>query len=178
MKRDSLNTLSAFSLPDGYSIRLFQGMRDANFWIAVSGDANPGKKINRKLFGREFGRDPDELFRRMLFLFHGTVPVGTCTAWYDELYQRQEFGRIHWLSIAPSYRGMGLGRALVSSAVNRMVILGHTAGYLSVDSDETAAINLFLSIGFRPWLQKTGDPVAWNDLLGSMTVELNKVFAE
>jgi ribosomal protein S18 acetylase RimI-like enzyme len=57
--------------------------------------------------------------------------------------------RLHMLGIHPRHRGRGLGRSLLFSALTRLREEGWEEVELTVDSENTAARRLYLSLGFR-----------------------------
>jgi ribosomal protein S18 acetylase RimI-like enzyme len=58
-------------------------------------------------------------------------------------------GAIQNLGVVPSYRGIGLGRALVYRALVGFQISGLQRAYLEVTAENNAAVALYRSLGFR-----------------------------
>jgi len=58
-------------------------------------------------------------------------------------------GAIQNLGVIPSYRGIGLGRALVHRALAGFQEAGLGRAYLEVTAENNAAVQLYRSLGFR-----------------------------
>lgn len=58
-------------------------------------------------------------------------------------------GWISIIAVAEAFRGRGIGRALTMRAAKRLFALGATDAGLSTDSDNAAAIRLYVSLGFK-----------------------------
>jgi GNAT superfamily N-acetyltransferase len=58
-------------------------------------------------------------------------------------------GAIQNVGVIPSYRGLGLGRALVHQALQGFVQAGLSRAYLEVTAENRAAVHLYRSLGFR-----------------------------
>ena len=58
-------------------------------------------------------------------------------------------GAIQNLGVIPSYRGIGLGRALVHRALAGFQEAGLHRAYLEVTAENNAAVQLYRSLGFR-----------------------------
>ena len=65
-------------------------------------------------------------------------------------YAHLEFERKHWFGIyvAPSFRGLGLGKMLWLSIKNYALETGVGLVYLTVDNDNKIAINMYKKMGF------------------------------
>lgn len=58
-------------------------------------------------------------------------------------------GAIQNVGVIPSYRGLGLGRALVDRALAGFIQAGLERAYLEVTAENRAAVQLYRSLGFR-----------------------------
>jgi GNAT superfamily N-acetyltransferase len=58
-------------------------------------------------------------------------------------------GAIQNIGVIPSYRGIGLGRALVHQALNGFQQAGLRRAYLEVTAENNAAVQLYRSLGFH-----------------------------
>jgi putative acetyltransferase len=63
------------------------------------------------------------------------------------------------LYVRPAYRGTGLGRELASRIVEEGRCLGYAAMRLDTSSDMTAAISVYISLGFAPIARYNNDPL-------------------
>jgi len=58
-------------------------------------------------------------------------------------------GAVQNVGVIPSYRGLGLGRALVDQALAGFVRAGLKRAYLEVTAENRGAVQLYHSLGFR-----------------------------
>jgi len=58
-------------------------------------------------------------------------------------------GRIYMLGVSPDYRNRGVGRKLLLSALTRLKSMGREIVHMTVDSQNTAAVSLYSSLGFK-----------------------------
>jgi ribosomal protein S18 acetylase RimI-like enzyme len=62
---------------------------------------------------------------------------------------RGPIGAIQNLGVVPSYRGLGLGRALVRKALEGFYEAGLRRAYLEVTAENSSAVLLYRGVGFR-----------------------------
>jgi ribosomal protein S18 acetylase RimI-like enzyme len=58
-------------------------------------------------------------------------------------------GAIQNVGVIPSYRGLGLGQALIRRALNGFCQAGLHRAYLEVTAENAAAVRLYRAVGFR-----------------------------
>ncbi|WZP00489.1 N-acetyltransferase [Isosphaeraceae bacterium EP7] len=75
-------------------------------------------------------------------------PEGYCGT-VQGIMDRGPIGAIQNVGVAPAYRGLGLGRALVRQALEGFYQAGLRKAFLEVTAENNAAIQLYRSIGFR-----------------------------
>jgi ribosomal-protein-alanine N-acetyltransferase len=63
--------------------------------------------------------------------------------------EEEGVGWISIIAVAPPHQGRGIGRALTIRAAKRVFALGGREAGLSTDEDNSAAIRLYVSLGFR-----------------------------
>lgn len=78
-----------------------------------------------------------------LYWYHGERPE------FDEPVAR--YGYIEELQVVEKFRGQGIGRKLLTYALNRMKEAGLEAAYLRTREGNTPTQNLYESLGFRPF---------------------------
>jgi GNAT superfamily N-acetyltransferase len=83
-------------------------------------------------------RDGDEVLGMVSMLWSTSTALGAPVAWLEDLV------------VAPGRRGQGLGRALVTAAVELCRERGLGRITLLTDSDNDRALALYASMGFRP----------------------------
>jgi GNAT superfamily N-acetyltransferase len=164
MERPTLDDIPDYPLPPGCHIQWYRP-GDEETWISIHDRAEDYVQVDRSVYDREFGRDIEAIRRRQCFLFtpDGT-PVGTATAWYNDDYFGQRYGRVHWVAVVPEHQGQGLSKLLLSAVLSRMVELGHDRAYLRTSTARLAAINLYARFGFVPSLRTPEDHAVWREL--------------
>lgn len=161
MVRSNLENIPNFSLPAGYTLRWYQP-GDEDRWVEIQSPAYAANAITPALFRSEFGQDEAELSRRQCYLLNGDgVPIATNTAWFNDDYKGQPYGRVHWVAISPAWQGMGLAKPLMSRVCERLHALGHARAYLTTSTTRVRALNLYLQFGFVPEINHGEELEAW-----------------
>ena len=75
-------------------------------------------------------------------------PEGYCGT-VQGVMDRGPIGAIQNLGVVPSFRGMGLGRALVRQALEGFYQAGLRRAYLEVTAEIPGAVLLYRDVGFR-----------------------------
>jgi len=119
----------------------------------------------------------DELTRRCVFIRGADGgAVGTITSWWNWTEERRH-PSVHWLAVRPDYQGLGLGKALVSECLKRLMWLeGDRDIWLHTQTWSHRAIAIYLRAGFEFMRQDTfgGYP---NDYEQAMPVLYKKLRA-
>jgi ribosomal protein S18 acetylase RimI-like enzyme len=75
--------------------------------------------------------------------------VGTITSWWNMTGTRRD-PSIHWFAVKKEYQGLGLGKALVSECLDRLLLLeGNKEVFLHTQTWSYKAIGLYLNEGFN-----------------------------
>ena len=86
--------------------------------------------------------------KNVLLLFHDKDPIGYCWTMTNST-AHGEAGVIMMTGILPDYRGKGLGRVVVIAGIHHLTDKGMSMVDLTVDSENTPARELYLSLGFH-----------------------------
>lgn len=163
MIRPTMDAIPQVPFPPGYGIRPMT-LDDIGLWTDIWRDAESCLKIPDGLFREEFGEDLGSVPRRC---FIATDPkglgVGTISAWYSRDFRGMDYGRIHWVGVRPSCQGKGLGKAMMTYAMNRLAEW-HERCYLWTSTERTGAIALYLSCGFEPDMVPANARAVWREL--------------
>ncbi len=93
-----------------------------------------------------------EIRRKPGFLAGATwlisCPEGYCGT-VQGVMDRGPIGAIQNVGVVPSYRGQGLGRALVRQALEGFYQAGLRRAYLEVTAENSSAIRIYRNLGFR-----------------------------
>jgi mycothiol synthase len=139
-------------IPDGIELRGFRHGRDEMAWIATNNRAFAGHPENGSVTLEEMeGRmalpwfSPDDL----LMAWRGDRLAGSC---WTKLHPGA-VGEIYIIGVEPEEAGIGLGRALVVAAANRLAAV-HDCRFLMLYTEDgnTRAQSLYRSLGFVPEL--------------------------
>jgi mycothiol synthase len=130
----------------------------------MPGDEETLANIHNRVFGASWGFRPysaaDVRYRVQMscrrpegiFLAtHGDAVVGYCWTRIEEGYGSREAvsGTVWLLGVDSPYRRRGLGRALLTTAVNYLMGLGITTVGLTIDSRNLPAMAMYEGLGFR-----------------------------
>ncbi len=162
MIRDDWDGLAAYDLPAGVSLHWYRPGNERH-WVDIHLEADPYNKITRAVYVREFGLDAALLGQRQAFLVDDATGwfFGTATAWWNDDYHGQPFGRLHWVAIAPAMQGRGLSKPLLSAVCRRIKELGDARAYLVTSTARIPAINLYARMGFQPDIRCPEDLAVW-----------------
>jgi GNAT superfamily N-acetyltransferase len=125
MKRSAGISLPNYSLPEGYKFTRYVPNKEEK-WAEI--EASVGEFENTKqgldYFRTEYMPFLDELKRRLLFIQNEDgEEIGTITSWWNITGERR-YPSIHWFAVKNEYQGLGLGKALVSECLNRLLLFG------------------------------------------------------
>lgn len=168
MVRPHLDHIAEHKPPRPYTIRPYKDGDDREFdriWIAADtfGQAQPD------LFEKEFGANREAVAERMFFICNGDrSPVGTATAWFNDDFQGERCGLVHWVAILPEHQGKGLSKPLMSVVLRRLAQLGHKRACLITQSARLVAIRLYLGFGFAPFMKTAEDAETWREIRANL----------
>lgn len=77
--------------------------------------------------------------------FHWTKVHGVSS------HAHEAIGEVYVVGVDPTWQGRGLGRALTLAGLHHLRSLGLSAAMLYVEASNTAAIDLYTSLGFAQW---------------------------
>jgi ribosomal protein S18 acetylase RimI-like enzyme len=110
----------------------------------------------------EIRRKPGFLAAATWLIACGQGYVGTIQGVVDS----GPIGAIQNVGVIPSFRGMGLGRALVDRALAGFLAAGLRRVYLEVTAENAAAVQLYRNVGFRrvkTLYKAVDDGPKWNE---------------
>ena len=159
--REDLENIPDFDIPAGYTIRSYRPGDEAH-WLRIHLLADYENQFKPDTFKQQFGSDVRILAQRQFYVLDSAQHViGAATAWFNEDFDGERIGRVHWVAIVPECQGRGLSRPLMTTVCRRLRELGHNKAYLTTSAARTAAIHLYLRFGFAPLIRTETDRVAW-----------------
>lgn len=150
MKRPQGAEIKNYELPTGYTFCFYKNGYEMD-WAEIETSVLEFDDQDSALqyYNGEFMSYIDELQRRQIFVRDpkGKL-VTTVTSWWTETTERR-IAMLHWVAVKPEHQGKGLGKAIVSEGIRRMVVLdGDVDIYLHTQTWSYKAINIYLDTGF------------------------------
>jgi GNAT superfamily N-acetyltransferase len=169
MVRVSREPFPQFALAPGFFVAWYQPGCE-RWWHHIQFRSDKLTPITQNTFDRYFGQAPQELPRRQCYLLDASGhPIGTATAWFDENYHGQAWGRLHWVAVLPEWQGRGLGKALLSAVCGRLRELHPDRAFLRTAPQRLAAIRLYLKFGFEPEIRLPEERLVWGGILAQLS---------
>ncbi len=149
-------------IPDGYEVVTYSDDR-FEAWMDLLDAAFPEhapfdreKWLERIAGGVQFRPDGVFFVRRV-----GSPELcATAYFWVDDPNDR-ELARVEWVGARTEERGRGLGRLVMILLMRYMAEAGYSRVMLETQPFRTAAINLYLSLGFEPTPKDAEHEEAW-----------------
>lgn len=168
MVRATLEDIAEFAPPSGYSFRLYAdgdgGVFD-DIWL----DADTCGQAEVGLFEKEFHARIDAVPDRMLFMLDPAGrAVATATAWFNDDFEGDRWGVVHWVAVRRALQGRGLAKPLISRVLERLRELGHDKVYLVTQTVRLPAISLYMKFGFEPFIRNDEDANNWKEVRANL----------
>ncbi|HHV95996.1 MAG TPA: GNAT family N-acetyltransferase [Clostridiaceae bacterium] len=140
---------------------------EETFWAEVETAAGEFKTKEDALerFEKEFGPYRNEMEERCFFIVHKESDriIGTATAWYNNEFKGERYGRVHWVGIHPDFQGRKLAKPLLAE-VMLCLAKHHDKAYLTSQTTSYKAINMYLDFGFVPMIADDEAMKTWKYL--------------
>jgi beta-glucuronidase len=168
MIRDSMKDIPQVAFPEGFRVRTMRN-DDGGLWTDIWRDAEEYLEVGPDLFWNQFGDDPEALtWRGFIVEDQRGIAVGTITAWYNRTYHGRDYGQIHWVAVRRASWGRGIGKAMMTHALNQMA-QWHDRAFLGTQTKRLAAIKVYLDFGFVPDLAYAGAREAWLEVTAHLS---------
>ena len=178
MCRRHLQDVPAVDVRDGFSIRSFQE-GDAPAWDQIMCDAFGWTPSAESHFESEMRSDPRFRPQRVLLVWRQDQPVGTASAWLETEYGGLETGVLHYVGVMKRETGRGLGYQVSLAALHQMVREHRERALLRTDDERAPAIQLYLKLGFEPFLVHESHRQRWRDVFDQIhRPHLKQVYAD
>jgi ribosomal protein S18 acetylase RimI-like enzyme len=151
MKRRAGIPLPHSALPKGYSFAWYVPGKEEK-WAEIEASVGEFESTEQGLhyFRSEYLPHLYELKRRLVYIQNVEgIEVGTITSWWNLNGERRD-PSIHWFAVKNEYQGLGLGKALISECLSRLLLLeGDRDIFLHTQTWSYKAIGLYLKAGFE-----------------------------
>lgn len=153
MHRSFATPLATPAVPQGFRIRPIKMPQDLAASVALGNAAFAEHWHHQEDTEDDLRRRMQDLGYRPELDLLAIAPAGDlagfCTCTLEELFLPKRSGFVSRLGTHPSYRGIGLGRALLLTGLHRLWERGLLGAEVSVDGENpTGAVHLYESVGF------------------------------
>ena len=165
MYRPHMDNIPVFPLVEGHIFKPF-AEGDAEAWVAVQNAANESYGgVTMKTFEGDFGGQEDKLADRSWFVVSPEGKnIASITAWWRMDCDRDpQMGLIHWVAVLPECQGKGIGKSIMTQAMQRLAE-EYPDAYLSTSSARIPAIKVYLDFGFLPDMEKENAAEGWEEV--------------
>jgi predicted dehydrogenase/GNAT superfamily N-acetyltransferase len=148
----------AVNLAEGYELRQYRGS-DKEAYLALMHKAGftfwDENQINRVR--------PTVLPAGHFVIEHRATGalVATALAHHMPTARHPEGGELGWVAADPEHKGKGLGVAVCSAAVDRLLRAGYRRIFLSTDDHRLPALAIYLRMGFEPFYATDDAKARW-----------------
>ncbi|MDF1515028.1 MAG: GNAT family N-acetyltransferase [Anaerolineae bacterium] len=160
MVRNTMDHIPQFDFPEGYNIRPMR-LDEGGLWTDIWRDADPYTDPDPQMFHNEFSYDIHATtWRSYIVTDPRGLGVGVISAWYNQQFMGGVWGMIHWVALRRSVWGLGLGKAMMTYAMNQLA-RWHDRAYLGTQTNRLPAIKNYLDFGFQPYIDPPAAKAAW-----------------
>ncbi len=149
-------------LPEGYSIRRYQGEEDIPHWIRICNNGLVRYGADNSAF-TDCMENIDTYEDTFFIVNEKEIPVATITA--VRKYPTTGLGLVHMVSVADSERGKGLGHALCAIAEKHFYDNGVKMATLTTDDYRIAACKSYLKAGWMPVNHDVDMVIRWTRVM-------------
>ena len=149
------------NLPPSVLLRAYRPGDETGFFALMEASGWPGwddEKLRLWLY-----RILPEGWFMLIDQLSGEI-IGTSMATHDHTWLVPFCGEVGWTATAPEHQGKCLGTAVVSAVVGRFLQAGYQTIHLYTEVWRTAAIVMYLKIGFEPFYQVEDDREKWDEI--------------
>ncbi len=166
----ALTTLPALTPPAGFRVRAMQpGEEEAYLQLRRDGgfaSSNWSLDNLNKLLAKAL---PDGLF---LAVDEATGALAASAAAEKSDYEdHPELGCLGWVMASEVYRGRQLGKTVSIAAMHHLAQHGYQKFALKTDDWRLPAVNMYLKLGWKPWLFDDDMPGRWQALCQTLQID-------
>ena len=149
------------TLPDGYVLRNFRE-EDSSAYLALMHQAG-FEDYSYQLLGKM----RQSLLPNGFFVIESTTDrmlVASAMANHDPLGIYPDAGAINWVAASKKHSGRGLGRAVTTATLNKLINCHYQSIYLTTDDFRLPAIKTYLKMGFQPDYYLPDMQTRWSEI--------------
>lgn len=156
------------ALPEGYSIRKYQGEEDIPHWIRICNNGLVRYGADNSAFTDCM--EKIDVYEDTFFIENENgLPVATITA--VRKYPDTGLGLVHMVSVADSERGKGLGHILCAIAEKHFYDNGVKIATLTTDDHRIPACKSYLKAGWVPVNHDVDMVIRWTNIMKKFGIE-------
>ena len=156
MRKNPGSSAPVYPLPDGFRYTFYKE-GDEMSWARIEASVLEFDSEFAALlyFTERFIPYTDELIKRCLFIENETGDkVATATAWWSDIKETHR-PFLQWVAVEPGYQGLGLGKAVISGALDILHKLEPDVPiYLHTQTWSYKAVGIYRMYGFEPTDEK------------------------
>lgn len=154
MENSNPKDYKKYPLPKGFSIVMYKNGYEYD-WARIQTELKQFNTIEDALicFSNTFLNGSEDVYKKCFFIQDGNGKnVATASIW-DGNHFGKTMQRIHWVAVSKKYQNIGLGKSLVSTALDLFNSL-YSSNYIYLTSQISSykALNIYSQFGFKPYL--------------------------
>lgn len=168
MKR-GLENPSDLTVPSGYELRTLRP-GDVSAWASLldeNGELGEWDIDRAEVFFATGSRMPLE---GGFFATKDGVPVATAQLHLHPDDSYAPMPELGWIAVSAEHRGRGLGSAMSVAVMRYAASIGHREIFLRTDDYRLPAIQMYVKLGFRPWMNDPTAPERWHAVFEKLGV--------
>ena len=145
----TLDALPPLKLPDGFTVQGVHTLDDGRLRASVTHGSHGSKDDVESHFAEYAKFIGSAVYDGECDLFVRSPDgrgASACTIWFDSV---NGVGLFEPVGTHPDFQGKGLGKAVMAEGLRRMKAAGMTRAVVGFDPNNTAALALYTSMGFR-----------------------------
>lgn len=138
--------MEPISFPQGITLREIRSGEEEIWCALFEGDMGI-TEVSKEFFEKKMRNDPTvQAGNIYMAVNEKDIPVGTVTVQVKD----NNKPALHMVTIQSSYRGLGLGKALVNTVAQQHFLAGRDGCYIFTQFSRVPAICMYLSMDFHP----------------------------
>lgn len=158
---DRLNDPPVVSVPDGYTLRLFDPEKDGGRMVELmravgweQWDENKLREVLQITLPKSWFLLVEEASGEIVASAEGLHNYKGCTPFW---------GNLGWVGCDPAHRGKALGTTVTAAVVGRLIEIGYERIDLYTEDYRPAAIKTYLKMGWLPAIHKEEREEQWRE---------------